>query len=74
MVPIVGAETLSVAGPTGAPAMSVRVIVFPVPLAAGVLAALILLFVAYRLARRRYQANVVKAAAALGPPVGVGVV
>jgi hypothetical protein len=51
---------------------SVRVIVFPVPLAAGVLAALLTLYVGYRLARRRYRANVVRAAAALGQPVGAG--
>lgn len=51
--------------------LSVRVIVFPLWWALGVLAALLLALVAYRLARRRYRAQVLAAAAVLRPPVGV---
>lgn len=65
--------TVTIANADGtASTMSARVIVFPLPLAGAVLAALVLLGVAYRLGRSRYRANVVKAAAALGPPVGAG--
>ena len=49
---------------------TVRVIVFPLHLLGIILGALLVLAVGSRLMRRRYQANVIKAAALLGPPVG----
>lgn len=52
--------------------MSVRVLVFPVGWALALLVSLVLALVAQRLARRRYRANVLKAAVALGPPAGAG--
>ena len=52
--------------------MSVRVVVFPLPLLGFILAVLVLAAVAYRLARRRYEHNVIRAAAALRPAVGSG--
>lgn len=51
---------------------SVRVIVFPWPLVLIILAVLLLIAIAYRLARRRYQQNVIRAAAALRPLAGSG--
>lgn len=49
---------------------SVRVIVFPIWWALGILGALVVALVASRLARRRYRNQVLSAAAALGRPVG----
>jgi hypothetical protein len=50
--------------------MTVRVIVFPLWLALGVLVALALLVLGYWLARRRYDASVARAAVALARPAG----
>jgi hypothetical protein len=51
---------------------TIRVIVFPWPILAGALAAALLIFFLVRLSRRRYRANVLRAAAAMQPPVSGG--
>jgi hypothetical protein len=52
---------------------SVRVIVLPLPLMGVFLGALLLGWLVVAMARRRYQASVLKAAALLSHPVGEGV-
>lgn len=51
---------------------TIRVIVFPWPILAGAIAAALLIFFLVRLSRRRYQANVLRAAAAMQSPVSGG--
>jgi hypothetical protein len=66
--------TVSFVGAAGTvQSSSVRVIVFPLPLLGIISGALLVVAAVSRLMRRRYQLNVIKAAALLGRPVGDGV-